>query len=203
MADGLDPTKVIVGTASAAGLYVAPVGTTLPTDATTALAAAYKPLGYVAEDGQPTLGQSLSTEDVMAWQSLSALRKILTGKEVTLGFTLMEANPDAMGVYFGTTPPVITDGAFAVDISANELPPEYVAVVDVKDGLVAMRFVLNRATLSENGDTEFSRSAATGFPVTLTGLDDGTGKIATLFVDDGTGAPAVVSVSSPAKADAK
>ena len=199
----LDPSKIVVGTAKGPGLYVAPVGTALPTDATTALAAGYEAVGYVAEDGQPTLGQSLSSEDVMAWQSLSALRKILTGKEVTLGFTLMETNPEAMGVYFGTEPPTVTDGAFSVDIMANELPPEYVAVVDVADGDTSLRFVLNRATLSENGDTEFSRSAATGFPVTLTGLDDGSGKIGTLFVDDGTGEPAVITVAKATKDDAK
>ena len=182
----LDPGNIVVGTAKQGGLYVAPEGTALPTDATTALAATYKSLGYVAEDGQPTLGQSLSSEDVMGWQSLSALRKILTGKEVTLGFTLMEVNPDAMGVYFGTEPPVIADGAFEVGIT-NELPPNYVAVVDVQDGLFLLRLVLHKATLSENGDTEFSRSGATGFPVTLTGLDDGSGSIASLFVDTGAG----------------
>ena len=47
-----DVTKVTAGKPKVGGaLFRAPAGTALPTDAVTALAEAYKCLGYVSEDG--------------------------------------------------------------------------------------------------------------------------------------------------------
>ena len=47
-------------------IWVAPVGSTLPTDATTALDAAFKCLGYASEDGV-TNANSPDTDTVKAW----------------------------------------------------------------------------------------------------------------------------------------
>ena len=47
-------------------IYRAPLGTTLPTDATTTLNAAFKCLGYVSEDGL-TNTNTASTEQIKAW----------------------------------------------------------------------------------------------------------------------------------------
>ena len=47
-------SKDLVTTAkpkTSGAVYVAPIGTALPTDATSSLAEAYKGLGYISEDG--------------------------------------------------------------------------------------------------------------------------------------------------------
>ena len=47
-------SKDLVTTAkpkTSGAVYVAPIGTALPTDATSSLAVAYKGLGYISEDG--------------------------------------------------------------------------------------------------------------------------------------------------------
>ena len=47
-------------------IYYAPLGTTLPTDAKTALDAAFKGVGYISEDGL-TRSQSRSSNDIKEW----------------------------------------------------------------------------------------------------------------------------------------
>lgn len=62
-----DVTKVTAGKPKVGGaLFRAPAGTALPTDAVTALAEAYKCLGYVSEDGV-TNSTSIDSDEVKAW----------------------------------------------------------------------------------------------------------------------------------------
>ena len=52
--------------AATGAIFVAPLGTTLPTDATTAKNGAFVELGYVSEDGV-TNSNSTNSADIKAW----------------------------------------------------------------------------------------------------------------------------------------
>ena len=57
-----DTANVIVGKPKVGGaVWVAPVGTSLPTDATSVINTAFKSLGYISEDGV-TNAPSMSSE---------------------------------------------------------------------------------------------------------------------------------------------
>ena len=81
-------------------IFIAPVGTTLPTDSTTALATAFVELGYASDAGVVN-SESRETETIKAWGGDTVL-KPFTGKEDTFKFTLIEAlNVNALKLVYG------------------------------------------------------------------------------------------------------
>ena len=56
-------------------MFVAPLGTTLPTDATTALAAAFINLGYVSEDGVEN-NNEINVTTIKEWGGLAVYRSL-------------------------------------------------------------------------------------------------------------------------------
>lgn len=148
-------------------VYVAPVGTALPTDATTALAAAYQELGYVSEDGI-TNANSPESDTIKAWGGDTVLT-LLTSKDDTFAMTLIEVmNLNVLKLVYGDDN---VTGALAtgITITANAQDlDEHVIVIDMvlRDGAVK-RIVLPQAKVSEVGDITYSDSDAVGYETTL------------------------------------
>jgi hypothetical protein len=110
----LDATQIRV--AGTGAIWLAPVGTTLPTDSTTALNAAYHNLGY-AKTGF-TVTPSLKTTPVMGWQSTNILRNINTELSRKYGFELQQSNIDTVALAWGgTVAPVVGTSIGTVTIA--------------------------------------------------------------------------------------
>ena len=94
--------NVTVGKPKVGGaIYVAPLGSTLPTDSTTALDAAFKCLGYVSEDGV-TNSNSPESDNVKAWGGDTVL-VLQTDRPDSFALTLLEGlNKDVLETIYGS-----------------------------------------------------------------------------------------------------
>jgi hypothetical protein len=169
----LTPENVFVGTADGPGLWVAPLGTAAPTDEDEPTGD-WLSVGYISEDETPTVGQEINTEDIGAWQSRDMIRRVLTTRTFTLGFTLIEVNPVSAGLWFDVEDPTDTDGAFSVELDTATSQQERAALLSILDGDWLLRFFFARTTLSEAGDVAFDKGNEVPLPVTLTKLASST-----------------------------
>lgn len=171
----MDAANVTYGKPKVGGaIYSAPLGTTLPTDAKTALAAAYKSLGYCSEDGL-TNANSPESETVKAWGGVTVMAT-QTGKEDTFTYTLIEAtNIDVLKEIYGAgnvTGDLATVAGIKIEANATE-QEEHVIVVDMilKGGLVK-RIVIPNGKITEVGEVSYNDSDAIGYETTVTAIPD-------------------------------
>jgi len=148
-------------------IYAAPAGTALPTDATTALAATFKCLGYVSEDGV-TNSNSPSSENVKAWGG-DIVMNLLTEKPDNFSWTLIEAlNLEVLKFVYGSAN-VTGELATGITIKANSSIPEaHVIVIDMimTDGALK-RVVMPCAYISEVGEITYKDDEAVGYATTV------------------------------------
>ena len=166
-------TNVSVGKPKIGGaIFRAPLGTTLPTDAVTALDNAFVEMGYVSEDGV-TNSNSPESDTVRAWGG-DVVLTLMEGREDTFQFALIEAkNVEVLKAVFGEDN---VSGTLTTGISiqnTNEDLDDCVWVIDMilRDNTVK-RVVIPDGKVSEVGDITYSDSDAIGYEITLSAMPD-------------------------------
>lgn len=170
-------TNVTAGKPAAGGaIYRAPLGTTLPTDATTALDAAFVSLGFCSDDGL-TNSNSPETDNVKAWGGKNVLA-LQTDKPDTFQFKLIEVlNPNVLKAIYGDDN-VTGTLSTGITVKANADEPEeacWVVEMVMRDGAVT-RKVLPDAKVTELSDIVYKDDEVTGYEVTLLAMPDATGQ---------------------------
>lgn len=155
-------------------IFIAPVGTTLPTDSTTALASAFVELGYASDAGVVN-SESRETETIKAWGGDTVL-KPFTGKEDTFQFTLIEAlNVNALKLVYGDSNVTgdLTNG-ISIKSAAEDLESHSFVIEMVLNGAIK-RIVIPSAKVTEVGDITYADGEAIGYDTTLSCVPDSAG----------------------------
>ena len=170
-------TNVTVGKPNVSGaVYRAPLGTTLPTDATTALDAAFVSLGYVSEDGLSN-NNELSVEATKAWGGNIVLRS-LTEMNDEFTLTLIETkNVDVLKAVYGEDN-VTVDASDNVTVNVvAEDPEEAVWVFELAlRGGIARRIVIPDGAITSRGEITYNDSDAVGYGITISAYPDASAK---------------------------
>jgi len=171
------------------GVLVAPLGTAMPTNTSTALAAAYKAIGYVGEDGV-TEGGERTTEKVKAWGG-DVVKVLQTDHSLTYAFTMIETlNVEALKAVYGSTNVTSTAATAStgtlqsINVTGQVLPHQ-VWCIEVRDGVAKVRIAIKDGQITEVGEITYNDGSVVGYPVTIEAFPDSAGVKAIKFTDDG------------------
>lgn len=167
--------NVSVGKPKISGaIFRAPIGTTLPTDTSTALATAFACVGYISQDGLTNSAARTST-DIKAWGG-DVVASIQTEKADTFAFTMIEShNADVLKTAHGDDN---VTGTLATGITITENSNElekHAWVIDMIENDVAHRICIPDAKVTALGDITYRDDQAVAFPATLTAYPDASG----------------------------
>ena len=160
----------------ASAVFVAPKGTTLPTDITTALNASFVELGWMAEDGIEET-QTADQAEFTAWQGSTVVKRKRTKVGKTYKFQCLETNATTNGLAFRGQAPTISGAPGAkvakTDFKDQAINDDRAWVISVVDGAVTERHVIPAGDYTLTGSTQYQAGNMKILTFEITVLGDG------------------------------
>lgn len=187
-----DSTMVSLGKFKVGGYaYWAPSGTVLPTDSSTPLAAAFKLLGYLSEDGLTNATDTDTTEIKDA--NGTTVMKVITSYAESYQFALLEVlRVEAAKMRYNSDAVTGTDKSMTIK---HQMPSDedFVLVFEIAmSGDVKDRLVIGNGMRAEFGDRQVHAGDAQVYDITVSANDMGNGVTAIEYI----GRAAAVSESA-------
>ena len=171
----MNAAEVTVGSAAATGaIFIAPKGTTLPTDATTALANTFSLLGFTSDAGVQ-ISEDSSTDAIHAWEGRTTVYNVRTEYTESISFTPIQCNADVAKLTWGDDKVVVgSDGAITAKHHGGTLEPVVIAIETTpREGIV--RRYCGTFQLTERGEVTLDGTQVDGRQLSFTANADTNG----------------------------
>lgn len=168
-------------------IWVAPLGTALPTDATTELDAAFVGLGYLSEDGLTEPAAFEPGDDIVAAGGDTVAQADPTFSKTWTGTCIEALNEDLLKVAYGSanvtvTPASSTDGSITVKEKAGGLEHHVIVIDEALKGGRKRRNVMADATFLITGDISHVHTALVNFEFTINAYPTATAPAQTQYI---------------------
>ena len=171
----MNTAEVTYGAAAVTGaIFVAPKGTTLPTDATTALGNTFTLLGFTSDAGVQ-ISESSSNQSLRAWEGRLEVANIRTEYTESVSFTPIQCNADVAKLTWGDDNVTVgTGGTIAAKHNGATLEPVVIAIETVPAPGYVRRYV-GTYQLSERGEATLDGTTFDGRQLTFNAIADSDG----------------------------
>lgn len=147
-------------------IYLAPVGTPLPTTINEPLHSAFEDVGWLHEDGIVEAATG-SKEVIRGHQGAKVVRTRISESGTTIAFTALETKPQTKSLRYDEKSVTVADGVRKVRRGPGQTVKRRAAVVDMFDAdniTVKERLVIDVIEIVPDGDRTAVNSDIAGFP---------------------------------------
>lgn len=172
----MDTTQVGVGSAKATGaIWVAPQGTALPADATTALGSTFKLLGFTSDAGVQ-ISESTSTDAIRAWEGHTEVYNVQTEYTESVSFMPIQCNADVAELMWGADWVEVDTqtGAIHAQHHAGTLDPVVIVIETTPRTNIVKRYT-GTFQLTERGEQTMDGASVDGRNLTFNAIADANG----------------------------
>lgn len=172
----MDASQVTVGSAKSTGaIFVAPKGTSLPTDATTALGSAFSLLGFTSDAGVQ-ISESSSSDSIRAWEGRLEVYNVRTEYTESVSFMPIQCNAEVAKLTWGDDKVVVDSqtGAITANHHGGTLEPVVIAIETTPREGIVKRYV-GTFQLSERGEQTLDGTQVDGRQLTFNAIGDSNG----------------------------
>lgn len=147
-------------------IYLAPIGTPLPTTIDGALDPAFEDIGWLHSDGI-TETFTGSKSEIRGHQGARVVRTRIETPGTTIGFHALESKAQTKSLRYDEKSVVVTGGVTKTTRGAGQKVSPRIAVIDIFDAddvTVKERHVIGRFEITPDGDRVFVGTDIAGFP---------------------------------------
>lgn len=169
-------------------IWVAPLGTEVPTDATTELTGAFVGLGYLSEDGLTEPASLTAGDDIVAAGGDTVAQADPTFSKTWTGTCIEALNEDLLKVAYGSANVTVTpaasakDGSIAIKEQASEVEHHVIVIDEMLKGGRRRRNVMADATFLITGDISHVHTALVNFEFTINAYPTATQPAQTQYI---------------------
>lgn len=168
-------------------IWVAPLGTALPTDATSELDDAFVGLGYLSEDGLTEPAAFEPGDDIVAAGGDTVAQADPTFSKTWTGTCIEALNEDLLKVAYGSAnvtvaPASSSDGSITIKEQASGLEHHVIVIDEALKGGRKRRNVMADATFLITGDISHVHTALVNFEFTINAYPTATAPAQTQYI---------------------